>query len=79
MNTYLIPTTKEFQNTYTDIMVVYANTEKEAYYKAQIEKELMSITIRKYNVGIIKQLHACRWKWHIWMLALLQSQSQIGL
>ena len=71
MNTYLIPTTKEFQNTYTDI--------KEAYYKAQIEKRLMSITIRKYNVDIIKQLHAYRWKWHIWMLALLQSQSQIGL
>ena len=34
MNTYLIPVTKEFQSNYTDIMVIYANTEKEAYYNA---------------------------------------------
>lgn len=49
MNTYLIPVTKEYQSIYTDIMVIYANTEKEAYYKAQIERGLVPITIRKYT------------------------------
>ena len=49
MNTYLIPVTKEFQSIYTDIMVIYANTEKEAYYNAQIEKGFVPITIRKYT------------------------------
>lgn len=49
MNTYLIPVTKEYQSIFTDIMVVYANTEKEAYYNAQIEKGFMPITIRKYT------------------------------
>ena len=49
MNTYLIPVTKEFQSNYTDIMVIYANTEKEAYYNAQIERGFVPITIRKYT------------------------------
>ena len=49
MNTYLIPVTKEFQSNYTDIMVIYANTEKEAYYNAQIERGFAPITIRKYT------------------------------
>ena len=49
MNTYLIPVTKEFQFSFTDIMIIYANTEKEAYYNAQIEKGFMPITIRKYT------------------------------
>lgn len=49
MNTYLIPVTKEYQSVYTDIMVIYANTEKEAYYNAKIEKGFMPITIRKYT------------------------------
>ena len=49
MNTYLIPVTKEFQSIYTDIMVIYANTEKEAYYNAQIERGFVPITIRKYT------------------------------
>lgn len=49
MNTYLVPVTKEYQSTFTDIMVIYANTEKESYHKAQIEKGFMPITIRKYT------------------------------
>ena len=49
MNTYLIPVTKEFQSIYTDIIVIYANTEKEAYYNAQIERGFVPITIRKYT------------------------------
>lgn len=49
MNTYLIPITKEFQSVFTDIMVVYANTEKDAYSIAQREKGLMPITIKKYT------------------------------
>lgn len=49
MNTYLIPVTKEYQSAFTDIMVVYANTEKEAYYKAKIRKGLLPITIMKYS------------------------------
>ena len=49
MNTYLIPVTKEFQSNYTDIMVIYANTEKEAYYNAQVERGFVPITIRKYT------------------------------
>lgn len=49
MNTYLIPVTKEYQSTYTDIMVIYANTEKEAYYNAQTEMGFIPITIRKYT------------------------------
>lgn len=49
MNTYLIPITKEHQFVFTDIMVIYANTEKEAYYNAKIEIGFIPITIRKYT------------------------------
>ena len=49
MNTYLVPVTKEFQSTYTDIMIIYANTEKEAYYNAIMENGLASRKIRKYT------------------------------
>lgn len=49
MNTYLVPVTKEYQSVFTDIMVVYANTEKEAYHNAIITKGLIPITIRKYT------------------------------
>lgn len=49
MNTYLVPVTKEYKSAFTDIMVIYANTEKEAYFNAQIERGLMPITIRKYT------------------------------
>lgn len=49
MNTYLIPVTREYQSTFTDIIVIYANTEKEAYYNAQIKRGLAPITIRKYT------------------------------
>lgn len=34
MNAYLLPITKEYKTGYTKIMVVYANTEQEAYYNA---------------------------------------------
>lgn len=49
MNTYLVPITKEYKSVFTDIMVVYANTEKEAYHNAIITKGLIPITIRKYT------------------------------
>lgn len=49
MNTYLVPVTKEYQSSFTDIMVVYANDEKEAYFKAMDRKGLIPITIKKYT------------------------------
>ncbi len=49
MNTYLIPVTKEFQSDFVDIMVIYANSEEEAYFNATIKKGFMPITIRKYS------------------------------
>ncbi len=49
MNTYLVPVTKEFQSDFVDVMVIYANSEKEAYFNATIKKGFMSITIRKYS------------------------------
>lgn len=49
MNTYLIPVTKECQSVFTNIMVIYANTEYEAYYKANVQKGLAPITIMKYS------------------------------
>ena len=35
MNTYLVPVTKEYQSIFTDIMVIYANNERDAYFKAK--------------------------------------------
>lgn len=49
MNTYLVPVTKEYQSVFTDIMVVYANTENEAYHNAIEKKGFIPITIRKYT------------------------------
>lgn len=49
MNTYLIPITKEYQSVFTDIMVIYANNESDAYFKAKIKKGLTSITIMDYH------------------------------
>lgn len=49
MNTYLVPVTKEYQSTFTDIMVIYANTEQEAYDEAKLKKGLTPIGIRKYT------------------------------
>lgn len=49
MNTYLVPVTKEYQSSFTDIMVVYANDEKEAYFKAMDRKGLIPITIKKIH------------------------------
>lgn len=49
MNTYLIPITKEYQSIFTDIIVIYANTEKEAYFKAKIQIGLIPKTIMDYN------------------------------
>ena len=49
MNTYLIPITKEYQSVFTDIIVICANTDKEAYYNAQIKIGFLPIRIMKYN------------------------------
>ena len=49
MNTYLVPVTKEYQSIFTDIMVIYANNEIDAYFKAKIKKGLVPITIRDYH------------------------------
>lgn len=48
MNTYLVPVAKEFQSKFTDIMVVYANTPKDAYHKAIIRAGL-AMNVQKYN------------------------------
>jgi len=49
MNTYLIPVTKEYQSDFVNIIVVYANSEEEAYFNAIMKKGLVPITIRRYN------------------------------
>lgn len=49
MNTYLVPVTKEYQSIFTDFMVVYANSESDAYFKAKIKKGLIPITIMDYH------------------------------
>ena len=49
MNTYLVPVTKEYQSVFTDIMVVYANSESDAYFKAKVKKGLIPITIMNYH------------------------------
>lgn len=49
MNTYLIPTTKEYKRKYTNIMVVYATSEQEAYFKAQLNRGFQTYSIRKYT------------------------------
>ena len=41
MNTYLVPTTNEFEKTFANIMVVYAESQKEAYEKAEMYNEPM--------------------------------------
>ncbi len=49
MNTYLIPVTKEYQSDFVDIMVIYANSEEDAYFNAIMQKGFTPITIRKYS------------------------------
>lgn len=49
MNTYLVPITKEFKKEFTNIMVVYANSQKDAYFNAKIKRGLMAINIRNYK------------------------------
>ena len=49
MNTYLVPVTKEYQSIFTDIMVIYANNENDAYFKAKVKKGLLPITIMDYH------------------------------
>lgn len=39
MNTYLVSVTKEYQSIFTDIMIVYANNENDAYFKAKLKKD----------------------------------------
>lgn len=49
MNTYLVPVTEEYQSIFTHIMVIYATTENEAYFKAKIKKGFIPISIMKYS------------------------------
>ena len=49
MNTYLVPVKEEYQSKFTFIVVVYANTEKEAYNAAIEWKGLMPFIIQKYT------------------------------
>ena len=46
MNTYLVPTTEEFGNVYKNIIVIYAESEKEAYQKAIFQKGLSAHFIK---------------------------------
>lgn len=49
MNTYLIPITEEYKKEYKNIIVIYATSEKKAYFKAQLERGFQTYTIRKYT------------------------------
>ena len=49
MNTYLVPVKEEYQSKFTFIVVVYANTEKEAYNAVIEWKGLMPFVIQKYT------------------------------
>ena len=49
MNTYLVPTTEEFGNVYKNIIVIYAESEKEAYQKAIFQKGLSARHIQEYT------------------------------
>lgn len=49
MNTYLIPITKEYCSKYTYITVIYAESEKEAYHKANVNKGFSAYHIQKYT------------------------------
>lgn len=49
MNTYLVPVKEEYQSKFTFIVVVYANTEKEAYNAVIEWKGLMPFIIQKYT------------------------------
>ena len=52
MNTYLVPTINGYSKKSKNILVIYAASEKEAYLKAQSQKELIpypTYSIRKYT------------------------------
>lgn len=49
MNTYLVPTTNEFEKTFANIMVVYAESQKEAYKKAEMRRGLVPFTVQRYT------------------------------
>lgn len=49
MNTYLVPTTEEFGNKYKNIIVIYAESEEEAYQKANAQKGFSTRHIQKYT------------------------------
>lgn len=49
MNTYLIPITDDFEKGYTNVMIIYAVSEKEAYLKAILQRGFRSYSIRKYT------------------------------
>lgn len=50
MNTYLVPTTEEFGHEYKNITVIYAESEKEAYQKAILQKRLFARHIQDYKI-----------------------------
>ena len=49
MNTYLVPTTEEYGSEYKNITVIYAESEKEAYQKAILQKGLSARHIQEYT------------------------------
>lgn len=49
MNTYLVPTSNNFEKKYTNIMVVYAESERDAYYIAQQERGFSPFNIQNYS------------------------------
>lgn len=48
MNTYLVPTRKNFKNEFTDIMIIYAESQKQAYEKA-IARQGVVAFVQKYT------------------------------
>lgn len=49
MNTYLVPTTEEFGIKYKNITIIYAESEKEAYEKALVQRGLSACHIQNYE------------------------------
>lgn len=49
MNTYLVPTTEEFGRKYKNITIIYAESEKEAYEKALVQRGLSACHIQNYD------------------------------
>lgn len=54
MNTYLVPTTEEFGNVYKNIIVIYAESEKEAYQKAIFQKDYQHVIFKNIQIILMK-------------------------